>query len=408
LNCRYYEYYEEYYEGPPTFFDFVDGCEAVLVLLQVEILLPHDLETHTMPRPPRRETFDENEIGIYHCTNRCVRRAFLCGVDRLTGRSFEHRREWVRARLEELAAIFAIDHLNFAILGNHLHVLVRNRPDIRDRWTDEEVVRRWWRLFPQRKDEQGRPAELTDAELEALLADTQWVNERRRRLGHISWFMRCLAENIAVRANREEEISSRFWQGRFKMVRILDEAGLLACALYIDLNPIRARLAETPETSFFTSVFERLAAAGMLGKDEVSGSGNEAMSHVQCASCFDTARDGWLSPVLLDELHERTEPAPVRRASNRGYLGISFAEYLRLLDWTGREIRADKRGSIPADLASIFERLGIRGEAWVDLVANFGRWFRTAAGRVENLARESARRGRRFLQGTSHCRAAFA
>ncbi len=88
-------------------------------------------------------------------------------------------------------------------------------------------------------------------------------------------------------------------------------------------------------------------------------------------------------------------------------MGIPFAEYLRLLDWTGREIRAEKRGSIPEDLAPLFERLGIHGEVWVDLVANFGRWFRTAVGRVESLARESARRGRQFLHGASHCRAAF-
>jgi hypothetical protein len=269
------------------------------------------------------------------------------------------------------------------------------------------VVRRWWRLFPKRKDEQGRPAKLTDAEFSALMADTQSIREWRRRLGHISWSMRCLAENIAVRANREEEISSRFWQGCFKAVRILDEAALLACAMYIDLNPIRARLAETPETSFFTSVYERLATMLAEGKQEVSGVSGESGLNAEGASQSAPTRDGWLSPVLLDDELERREPAPVRRASNRGYLGIPFAEYLRLLDWTGREIRAEKRGSIPADLAPLFERLGIRSEAWVDLVANFGRWFRTAVEHMESLTRESTRRGRRLLHGASHCRAAF-
>ena len=89
-----------------------------------------------MPRAPRRETFDESVIGIYHCTNRCVRQAFLCGRDRTTGRSFDHRRQWVRDRLEELASIFAIDHLNFSVMENHLHALLRNRPDIRDGWSN--------------------------------------------------------------------------------------------------------------------------------------------------------------------------------------------------------------------------------------------------------------------------------
>ena len=184
-----------------------------------------------MARSPRSKTFDEHTIGIYHCMNRCVRRAFLMGRDPVTGKSFDHRREWIRQRLEELASIFAIDHLNFAIMGNHIHVLVRNRPDLRDAWSNEEVVKRWWRLFPQRRNEQGLPDEMTPDELKAMLDDQDWVDNRRARLGHISWFMRCLAENIANRANAEEEISSRFWQGRFKMQRILDECALLACAM---------------------------------------------------------------------------------------------------------------------------------------------------------------------------------
>ncbi len=131
-----------------------------------------------MARAPRSETFDEDETGIFHVVNRCVRRCFLCGVDHYSGRSFDHRREWVRQRLVFLASIYAIDFLNYAILGNHLHVLVRNRPQIRDLWSDEEVVRRWWRLFPRRRDENGEPAELTAEELQARLSDPEKVNRR--------------------------------------------------------------------------------------------------------------------------------------------------------------------------------------------------------------------------------------
>jgi REP element-mobilizing transposase RayT len=358
-----------------------------------------------MPRAPRRETFDENEIGIYHCVNRCVRRAFLCGSDQVSGRSFEHRRQWVRTRLEELASIFAIDHLNFSIMGNHLHLLVRNRPDIRDAWSDEEVARRWRRLFPLCRDEQGRPLEPTADELQVMLADKETLAEWRRRLAHISWFMRCLAEHIAVRANREEEIVSRFWQGRFKAVRILDVSALLACAVYIDLNPIRAMLAATPETSFFTSVYERLTNRLSVGNPEANG--ETSVASLDTSSLDSESRDGWLSPVLLDEEFERTTDTPVRRASNRGYLPIPFGEYLSLLDWTGREMRADKRGSIPANLAPILERLNIQENGWLGLVTHFGRWFRTAVGRAENLAQEAVRRNREFLHGTSRCRQAF-
>jgi hypothetical protein len=248
---------------------------------------------------------------------------------------------------------------------------------------------------------------MTDQEREAFLADPEWITERRRRLGHISWFMRCLDENIANRANAEEEISSRFWQGRFKSQRILDECGLLACAMYIDLNPIRARLAETPETSCFTSVFERIMARREEGRIEGDSRQGGIDQEGGDESGSERSRDGWLSPVRLDEASEGAMAASVRRASNRGYLPMTFQEYLGLLDWTGREMRSDKRGSIPGDLAPILERLRINGEVWVEAVKNFGRWFRTAVGRVENLMSEAGRRGRRYLQGTGHCRVVF-
>ena len=118
-----------------------------------------------MPRLPRKEVLRDDEVTIDHCINRCVRPAFLCGRDPLTGQSFEHRREWLRARLELLAGEFGVEVLGFAVMSNHLHVILRSRPDVVRSWSDDEVARRWWNLFPQRCDESGEPATPTEFEL---------------------------------------------------------------------------------------------------------------------------------------------------------------------------------------------------------------------------------------------------
>ncbi|MGE3775751.1 MAG: hypothetical protein AB7F89_01090 [Pirellulaceae bacterium] len=260
---------------------------------------------------------------------------------------------------------------------------------------------------------------MTDDEVQRNLANHDKVLVLRRRLGDISWFMKSLNEYISVRANAEDETKGCFWEGRFKSVRILDDCGLLACAAYIDLNPVRARLAETPETSRFTSVYERLSALqsglpGTLTQQNGSGGSSDTTqisvhpSILEAAATAHDSRAGWLSPVQLDEASECQMPAPTRRASNTGYLNLSFVEYVSLLDWTGRSVRDDKPGSVPGHLATIFDRLKIQSEVWIDLIRNFTVWFPTAAGRMESIRREAQRRGRKFIRGTSHARAAFA
>ena len=134
-----------------------------------------------MPAYARKEIVDESEVGVYHCVSRCVRRAFLCGVDRYTGKNFDHRKLWVQARLEELAGIYALDILGFSIMSNHIHVVLRNRPDLAQDWSDEEVARRWWVLHPWRRNEDGTPAEPEPSELAAIQADPDRVAVLRRR-----------------------------------------------------------------------------------------------------------------------------------------------------------------------------------------------------------------------------------
>ncbi|HEX5446608.1 MAG TPA: hypothetical protein VFW87_22510 [Pirellulales bacterium] len=123
-----------------------------------------------MPAYARRPIVDESIVGVYHCVARCVRRAFLCGVDRYT----------------------AVDVLGFSAMSNHLHLLVRIRPDLAAAWSDEEVASRWWRLHPGRRKDDGTPAEPEPQELAMLLADADALAKRRRRLPSLSWFMAAL------------------------------------------------------------------------------------------------------------------------------------------------------------------------------------------------------------------------
>ncbi|QDU96610.1 hypothetical protein [Lignipirellula cremea] len=346
-----------------------------------------------MARTPRREVIDESAVGVFHCVNRCVRRAFLCGRDPVSGQDFDHRRAWIQRRMEFLAGEFGVEVLGFAVMSNHLHVILRTRPDVVAEWSDDDIALRWWNLFPLRREQDGSPAEPTEAELGMLLCDSKVLAERRQRLSSLSWFMRCLAEPIARRANKEDECTGRFWEGRYKCQPLLDEAALLACSVYVDLNPVRAGIAATPETSRHTSGYERIEA-----RKATSGTTRHSKR----------STDDWLSPIELDEQSERSTAAPARRASHRGYLSLDLTAYLKLLDWTGRQIRRGKRGSIPSDLAPIMERLQISSDLWVDTVQNFRKLFHRAAGAPATLAAEAARQGKRWLAGMQTARECFA
>ncbi|MEM8672206.1 MAG: hypothetical protein AAGG48_32120, partial [Planctomycetota bacterium] len=212
-----------------------------------------------MTRPQRAEQFDANEVCVVHVVQRCVRRAFLAGVDRASGKDFSFRKEWIRRRMEALASVFAVDVLSYAILSNHLHQILRNRPDVVAQWSNEEVAIRWLRVFPGRRLEEHL-AEPTENDVKTLSRDKERIAEIRRRLSDISWFMRALSEPIARMANKQDECTGRFWEGRFKCQRIVDEAGLLACAMYVDLNPVRAAIAESPEEAEHTSAYDRSKA----------------------------------------------------------------------------------------------------------------------------------------------------
>ncbi len=213
-----------------------------------------------MARPNRKDIVDPDQPGFYHCYSRCVRRAFLCGFDNETGECFDHRKDWIEERQEFLEQIFAIELTGYGIMDNHMHHILYTRPDLAQEWTDREVVERWWRLHPQKKTKDGLPAELTDEKLLELLADRERVAKWRARLSSLSWYMKELKEDIARRANAEDDTRGHFWEARFKSPQLLDIVTLLICLLYVDLNPIRAGKATNAENAFHTSAHRRFRA----------------------------------------------------------------------------------------------------------------------------------------------------
>jgi REP element-mobilizing transposase RayT len=393
-----------------------------------------------MPAYARREIVPADEVGVYHCTARCVRRAFLCGVDCYSGKNYEHRRDWIRERIEQLAAIFAIDVCGYAVMSNHLHLILRTRPDLVPEWSDKEVASRWKRLFPSWDPATGLRTEPTEGDLNVIVSDTARVELLREQLSSLSWFMRGLCEPIARRANKEDECSGRFWEGRFGSQRLVDEGAILAGSIYVDLNPIRAGMAETPEDSEYTSAFDRIRASSNHGTIDRENSPSRPLD----SSSIESSRvsepnsqrfsDAWLCELTIDERpgppagdsspEESSEVdvslagstlspeiAPPRRhrprASNQGFLPIPLEHYLSLLDWTGRQFRGAKQQAIPATLAPILERLGLNGDRWPETMRQFGRWFKTAVGRRDSLKELAARRRKAWLHGQAGAALAF-
>ncbi|MFO0902878.1 MAG: hypothetical protein U0939_07755 [Pirellulales bacterium] len=208
-----------------------------------------------MPSKRRRQIMEKNRVGAYHCFSQCVRRAFLAGLDLVSGNDYTYRKEWVRQRLEALASVFTIDVLDYAVMENHVHTILRNRPDLSKRLKRREVAERWLRL--SRKSLPLKPRAKAE-EVQELLEDPLRVEVLRERLADISWFMIMLLEPIALKANSEDELIGHFWAERFGSVRLPNDEALLACSLYVDLNPIRAGQATSPEDSIYTGACDRL------------------------------------------------------------------------------------------------------------------------------------------------------
>ena len=370
---------------------------------------------------PRRLLMNPAFSEVFHCTSRCVRRAFLCGWDPASGRDFEHRRLWIDERISELALYFGISVISSSVMSNHFHIILRTEPQWVASLSDAEVARRWLCVFPGPGGRRGHPPEAQA--IEDLCLDTKKLALCRSRLSDISWFMRSLNEPIARRANAEDECTGRFWEGRFKCRRLDGDAAILACMMYVDLNPVRAGMATTPESSDFTSGQDRIIANQARRKLAQAPDNPTPAQQIAIEQAKkDAQRDQWLVPFASPESEkglenaDHADHADLGRETNGSYafLGTNSApsflshmtleSYLELLDWTGRQIHAKKRGVIPAHLRPILERLNLQVDAWVDNVENYDSLFRRLAATLGRLRELAGSLGRSWLHGRAGAR----
>ena len=323
----------------------------------------------------RRELLSLDATPYYHCVSRCVRRAFLCGQDPVTGRNYEHRRGWIEDKLLNLADIFALDVCAYAVMSNHYHLVLHINQAQAEQWSVADVIQRWHSLFNGALLSQRfvNGETLSNAEQAAL---NELVTTWRQRLMDISWFMRVLNEAIARQANREDQCTGRFWEGRFKSQALLDEKALAACMAYVDLNPIRAKIATTPETSDYTSIKTRIQTS----------QNTEHPNRIKQQPCQ-------LAPFAGNPRQNMPAGIPMR-----------LSDYLDLVDWTGRALRTDKRGAIPDDLPPLLERLTIEPKHWLYMTQHFESRFKQFVGTAYRLKQVCQSLGYQRTVGFASCK----
>ena len=336
----------------------------------------------------RSKILDPSRPTWVHCTSRCVRRAFLAGG------KFEHRKAWVEERLELLAKCFSVEVAGYAVMSNHLHVIVRMDTAAAQDLSALDVARRWLSVYPRKYLADGTAQLPTEAEIAALARNTIRVAKWRQRLADLGWFMKALKEPLARRANREDQCKGTFWEGRFHSVPLLDQAALIAAMAYVDLNPVRAKMTDRPERAAFTAGHRRIKArnrhaAAQKIKIREPKRAAALLVKVGLTEHAKHAEDGlWLCPLSCCKAGEML--------ANQHF---SVDDYLQLLDATGRLMREGKRGNIPAELAPILARLDISVDSWLETMLGWRMFgFSSALGHVATRSAEAARRGLQWIK----------
>jgi len=306
---------------------------------------------------PRKRLVSLDDTPYYHCIARCVRRAYLCGTDPITGFDFEHRRQWIVDRMKWLSSIYAIDICAYAVMNNHYHVVLKIDVNRAKKWSDREVAALWNKVFstPQYISRWLKNKPLSEGEIEMVAKD---INKWRHRLYDLSWYMRCLNEAIARMANEEDNCTGRFWEGRFKSQALLDERALLSCMAYVDLNPVRAAIANTLDESDYTSIQQRI----LQPTDE--------------------------SILPFSDQTERPERLP-----------YSARDYLELVGWAKLEIQNEGKGHISHESPRILQQLAMNRKFVLGYLSKRSKTSFRAIGPWSRLCAMAKSVGLKFLHG---------
>ncbi|MEX2488653.1 MAG: transposase [Pseudomonadales bacterium] len=306
---------------------------------------------------PRSHLVDDHAGGCYHVVSRCVRRAWLCGRDASTGRNFEHRRRWIEDRIHELSKVFAVSIYSYAVMSDHYHMVLAMEPQLARTWTDEEVAGKWLSIYPGRKPRKP-DSNVNASRKAALIADPVQLAKIRHRLGSLSWLMRSINERLARWANEEDGCTGRFWEGRFSSQVLLDDNALLACMVYVDLNPVRAGLANDLADSKHTSVRHRISLQA--------------------------------SSQMMNPLNGSSD--------DRGILpDLTVADYLDIVRWTA-ESQSDYRRGIKLKCPDALTTRDLDAEVWISEYLPRPHHWQRAVGRKNALQDHARNIGQRWIK----------
>ncbi|MDN3678757.1 transposase [Vibrio tapetis subsp. quintayensis] len=297
----------------------------------------------------RKQLISVNATPYYHCVSRCVRQSYLCGQDTNTSKSYEHRREWIEHKIQSLSHAYCIDVCAYAVMSNHYHVVLHINRDKALGLSLDDVVQRWGYehklpiLIQRWLSKELR----TEAEEDKCL---EIIEIWRERLWSLSWFMKELNYDIACKANQEDQCSGHFWESRFKSQALLDEKALAAAMAYVDLNPVRAGIAASPEQADFTSIKVRLKAL---------------TDNLETAPC--------LYPFIGNSTKKLIDGIPFR-----------LLDYIELVDWTARQYR-DGKAVMASNLPPILEKLNFNQSSWLEVCTTLEKKRSTAIGSPSSL-----------------------